>query len=161
MKKFFCTECSYLYRPAFGEEEMGIPPGTPFETVSETFRCPSCGASEEFFHAAREHVNEPLERDDLSDEEFSHVPRYRQTDSGILVRIGSEDVSHPDEDAHFLEWVSLVDDDGESLETKIRPVSGEDVLFEGWFLEDVNEVRACCSIHGIWKGRPDTPSENP
>jgi rubredoxin len=122
MKKFSCTQCSYLYRPAFGEEEAGIPPGTPFENVAQTFRCPSCGASEEFFHAAREQINDPLDPKDLSEEELSHFPRYRETEDGILVLIGSEDSAHPDDDEHFLEWVSLVDDDGEDLEAKIRPV---------------------------------------
>lgn len=121
MKKFFCTECSYLYRPAFGEEELEIPPGTPFENVAGTFLCPSCGASEEFFHAVSEFVNEPLIPSDPSEEEFLHVPRYEAVEGGILVRTGSQDCAHPDEDDHFLEWVALVDGDGEDIEIQIRP----------------------------------------
>ena len=87
MKKFSCTQCSYLYRPAFGEEELGIEPGTAFETVADSFSCPSCGASEEYFHAVEEFVNEPLDYDDVSEEEGQHVAFWRETPEGIVVRI--------------------------------------------------------------------------
>lgn len=160
MKKYACTECSYLYRPAFGEEELEIAPGTPFESIADTFSCPSCGASEEFFHAVTESVNEPLDFEDLSDEEAQHIPYYRETPEGVVVRIGSGDSPHPDEDSHFFEWVALVDEDGEDVEFRIRPIGGTDIFFENLTLEDFSEVRTCCSVHGVWRGCPDPLTDN-
>lgn len=161
MKKYACTECSYLYRPAFGEEDLGIAPGTAFEQIADSFECPVCGASgDESFHAVIESVNEPFDPADPSEAEVQHIPYYRETPEGIVVRIGTEDLPHPDEENHFFEWVALVDDDGEDIEVKIRPEGGADVLFEGYSLDDFDEVRASCSIHGVWRGYPDPFTEN-
>lgn len=147
MKKYACTECSYLYRPAFGEEESEIAPGTPFESIADSFSCPSCGASEEFFHAVTEHVNEPFDYGDLSEEEGQHVATFREAPEGIVVRIGNEDSPHPNEDSHFFEWVALVDEDGEDVAVKLRPAPAEDILFEDFERDDFHEIRVCCSVH--------------
>ena len=147
MKKYACTECSYLYRPAFGEEELEIAPGTPFESVADSFTCPSCGASEEFFHAVAEHVNEPFDYGDLSEEEGQHVATFRVVADGVAVRIGNEDSPHPNEDSHFFEWVALVDEDGEDVAVKLRPSPAEDLLFEDVDPDDFSEIRVCCSVH--------------
>lgn len=147
MKKFACTQCSYLYRPAFGEEEMEIAPGTPFESVADSFSCPSCGASEEFFHAVTEYVNEPFDYGDLSEEEGQHVATFRETPEGIVVKIGNDDSPHPNEDSHFFEWIALVDEDGEDVAFKIRPNPSEDLLFEDFERDDFAEIRVCCSVH--------------
>ena len=42
---YVCTICGYLYDPDTGDEEHGIPPGTSFEDLPESWRCPRCGAS--------------------------------------------------------------------------------------------------------------------
>ena len=39
-----CNECSYIYDPAKGDPDGGIPPGTPFEDIPEDWVCPVCGA---------------------------------------------------------------------------------------------------------------------
>lgn len=49
MKKYRCTICSHVYDPAEGDPESGIPPGTPFENLPESWCCPDCGASKEDF----------------------------------------------------------------------------------------------------------------
>lgn len=40
--KYICTVCSYLYDPAKGDPEGGIPPGTPFERIPDNWICPIC-----------------------------------------------------------------------------------------------------------------------
>jgi len=42
--KWCCQVCGYVYDPAVGEEEQGIPPGTPFEKLPPEWGCPDCGA---------------------------------------------------------------------------------------------------------------------
>jgi flavin reductase (DIM6/NTAB) family NADH-FMN oxidoreductase RutF/rubredoxin len=42
--KYYCTVCGYVYDPAQGDPEHGIPAGTRFEDLPETWTCPVCGA---------------------------------------------------------------------------------------------------------------------
>ncbi len=37
-----CLECAYIYDPSKGDPKGGIPPGTPFEDLPDTWRCPEC-----------------------------------------------------------------------------------------------------------------------
>jgi rubredoxin len=37
-----CLECHYIYDPLKGDPKNGIPPGTPWEKVPDTWRCPEC-----------------------------------------------------------------------------------------------------------------------
>ena len=49
MGKYVCDVCGYIYDPAEGDSEGGIPAGTPFEKLPEDWTCPVCGASKEDF----------------------------------------------------------------------------------------------------------------
>lgn len=49
MGKYVCDVCGYIYDPAEGDSEGGIPAGTPFEKLPEDWTCPVCGASKEEF----------------------------------------------------------------------------------------------------------------
>ena len=40
--RWVCLECHYIYDPAKGDPKGGIPPGTPWEQVPDTWRCPEC-----------------------------------------------------------------------------------------------------------------------
>jgi len=43
-ERWVCTCCGYVYDPAAGAPEQGIPPGTPFESLPEDWVCPLCAA---------------------------------------------------------------------------------------------------------------------
>ena len=43
-RKYRCIVCDHVYDPAEGDPEAGIPPGTPFESLPDTWACPECGA---------------------------------------------------------------------------------------------------------------------
>jgi rubredoxin len=49
MKKYKCPACGYIYDPMEGDAEGDIPPGTPFEELSESWVCPVCGVPKEEF----------------------------------------------------------------------------------------------------------------
>ncbi|WP_418641339.1 rubredoxin [Sulfurimonas sp. ST-27] len=53
MQKYRCTVCNYIYDPEAGDEENGIPAGTPFENLPKDWVCPDCGEPKDVF--------EPLE----------------------------------------------------------------------------------------------------
>ena len=44
-----CTECLTLYDATFGDEKANIKPGTPFESLAESYQCSVCEASLENF----------------------------------------------------------------------------------------------------------------
>ncbi|MGC8646192.1 MAG: rubredoxin [Thermoplasmata archaeon] len=46
-----CQVCGYIYDPDEGDETQGIPPGTTFENLPESWVCPVCGASKDMFSA--------------------------------------------------------------------------------------------------------------
>jgi rubredoxin len=41
---WICTSCGFIYDPAEGDPDGGIPPGTPFDDIPDTWFCPVCGA---------------------------------------------------------------------------------------------------------------------
>jgi len=49
MKKYVCQVCGYVYDPAVGDPDNGVPAGTPFEKLPEDWLCPVCGASKDQF----------------------------------------------------------------------------------------------------------------
>ena len=51
MKKWRCVVCSYVYDPAEGDPENGVPPGTAFENIPDDWVCPLCGAGKDEFEA--------------------------------------------------------------------------------------------------------------
>ena len=46
--KYECS-CGYIYDPAVGDPTQGIAPGTAFEDLPDTWRCPVCKASKASF----------------------------------------------------------------------------------------------------------------
>jgi rubredoxin len=49
MKAYMCVICGYVYREDEGDPESGISPGTRWDEVPLTWRCPDCGAGKEDF----------------------------------------------------------------------------------------------------------------
>jgi rubredoxin len=49
MDKWECLVCGYVYDPAVGDPDGGIPPGTPFEDLPDNWVCPECGAEKDMF----------------------------------------------------------------------------------------------------------------
>ena len=44
-----CTQCKYIYNPKFGNEKAGIPKGTKFDDLPDTWVCPVCGEGKDMF----------------------------------------------------------------------------------------------------------------
>ena len=43
-QQWICTSCGYVYDPAEGDPDGGIPAGTEFEDIPDNWFCPVCGA---------------------------------------------------------------------------------------------------------------------
>jgi rubredoxin len=49
MKRYVCDVCGYIYDPAVGDPENGVPAGTAFENLPDGWVCPVCGAGKDQF----------------------------------------------------------------------------------------------------------------
>lgn len=47
--KWMCEACGFIYDPEEGDPDGGIPAGTPFEAIPDTWYCPVCGAKKSEF----------------------------------------------------------------------------------------------------------------
>ncbi len=48
-QQWICVSCGFIYDPAEGDPDGGIPPGTPFEEIPNDWFCPVCGARKKDF----------------------------------------------------------------------------------------------------------------
>ncbi len=46
---WMCTSCGFIYDPAEGDPDGGIPPGTAFDDIPDDWFCPVCGARKKDF----------------------------------------------------------------------------------------------------------------
>jgi rubredoxin len=49
MKAYMCVICGYVYEEEKGDLVAGIAPGTKWDDVPLSWRCPDCGAGKEDF----------------------------------------------------------------------------------------------------------------
>jgi rubredoxin len=54
MKKYRCVICNYIYDPAIGDPDHGIPKGMPFDRLPDNWVCPVCGADKSQFEVEEE-----------------------------------------------------------------------------------------------------------
>ena len=43
-EQWICDTCGWVYDPAEGDPDGGIPAGTPFDEIPKDWVCPVCGA---------------------------------------------------------------------------------------------------------------------
>ena len=49
MQRYICDVCQYIYDPAVGDPDNGVPAGTAWEDLPEDWVCPECGVGKEMF----------------------------------------------------------------------------------------------------------------
>lgn len=47
--RWMCVVCMYVYDPARGDPDAGVPPGTAFDALPEDWVCPACRAAKSAF----------------------------------------------------------------------------------------------------------------
>ena len=47
--KYVCDVCGWIYDPAIGDPDNGVPAGTKCEDVPDTWVCPLCGVGKDEF----------------------------------------------------------------------------------------------------------------
>ena len=76
-----------------------------------------------------------------------HIPAVSVKDGAVHVNVGS--IDHPMQDAHYIEWVQLVTENGVQRK-HLKPGEAPKVSF---LLGDEKPVAvyAYCNLHGLWK----------
>jgi len=49
-RKYICSGCGFTYEETSGAMRTGMPPKTPFDILSDDWRCPNCNAPKSMFH---------------------------------------------------------------------------------------------------------------
>jgi rubredoxin len=49
VKAWVCLNCGWTYDPMVGDPDGGIAPGTAFEDIPDSWKCPDCGATKADF----------------------------------------------------------------------------------------------------------------
>ncbi|CAK0773924.1 Rubredoxin-2 [Gammaproteobacteria bacterium] len=49
MNQYICLVCGFIFDEEYGLPESGIPPGTRWENIPSTWRCPECRVGKEDF----------------------------------------------------------------------------------------------------------------
>ena len=50
MQKYVCSVCGYVYDPAVGDPDNGIPAGTAFDALPDDWSCPLCSVGKDMFN---------------------------------------------------------------------------------------------------------------
>jgi len=88
-EKYECSVCGFLYDPAVGDPEHGIPAGTPFDELPADWVCPLCGAGKDMFNQQEKAVTNPAPSEIKPQKS---VKEYRNKD--IIVYWYPQDCSH-------------------------------------------------------------------
>ena len=59
-KKYMCLICGFIYDEQLGMPDAGIAPGTRWEDIPLSWRCPDCGAGREEFEGLVEQAVHPF-----------------------------------------------------------------------------------------------------
>ena len=119
----------------------------------EIYKCSICGNIVEVLHAGAGQLvccgkeMELLEAKTEDQGMEKHAPVIEETQSGILVKVGS--IPHPMEEQHLIEWIEVVTKDGRIYRKHLEPGSKPEAEF-GVKKDDIDYVREHCNLHGLW-----------
>ncbi len=77
-----------------------------------------------------------------------HVPVLAQDSDNVSVQVGS--IAHPMEESHYIEWIEIMDDNGDVLKKFLKPGEKPEAQFCVKTKSKLT-VREYCSLHGLWK----------
>ena len=76
-----------------------------------------------------------------------HVPVVENTNSGVLVKVGS--VEHPMEEKHHIKFIEVLTKNM-VFRAELKPGEKPQAIFPVK-MEDITEVREFCNVHSLWK----------
>lgn len=118
----------------------------------EVYKCNLCGNIVEVLHGAGGDLAccgedmELIKENTVDAAKEKHVPVIESVAGGVKVKVGS--VPHPMEEAHFIEFVEIIQGD-RLCRLWLKPGAAPEAEFkiEGSGIE----AREFCNLHGLWK----------
>lgn len=123
------------------------------EQQYKIYKCLVCGKIIKVLHEGTGILvcdNQPMELQEEKTEDIGnekHVPVVEETETGILVKVGS--IPHPMEKKHYIEWIE-VQSNGKLYSKFLTPEDEPQAEFP-LKKEDITQVREYCNIHRLWK----------
>jgi len=117
----------------------------------EIYKCEICGNIVEVLHDGVGTLvccGKPmiLQKEKTKDEgKEKHVPVINRNEEGVEIKVGS--VPHPMTKEHYIEWVEISTDKGESKKF-LTPGDFPEARFP---VKKKVKSREYCNIHGLWK----------
>ncbi len=128
--------------------------------LKEIYKCNICGNIVEVLHTGVGELvccNQNMvvfESKSTDEGTEKHLPVIEELPSnmcqgkdGFRIKIG--EVLHPQEEAHYIEWVEINTADGKSGKKFLK--SGDELVVDFYTRVDVVSVRVYCNIHGLWE----------
>ncbi len=118
----------------------------------EIYKCEICGNIVEVLHEGAGTLvccGQPmkLQKENTIDaSKEKHIPIIDENAEGVVVKVGS--VPHPMEEKHYIEWIEITTEKGESKKF-LNPGEKPEVKFP--VKTKIISVRAYCNLHGLWK----------
>lgn len=121
----------------------------------QVYKCELCGNIVEVLHAGPGELvccGQPMDlmREKVEDKgQEKHLPVTGESEHGMKVMVGG--TPHPMEDAHYIEWIEVVEECGAIHRKYLAPGDTPEGIFQ--VCCDVKEVRSYCNVHGHWGNR--------
>jgi len=120
--------------------------------VLEIYKCDICGNIVELFISGGGPLaccGEPMqlvEENTVDASKEKHVPVIEKGDGKVTVKVGS--IPHPMEEAHYIQWIEIIDD-GKISRQMLKPGQAPEATF---CVKSAKVVaREYCNLHGQWK----------
>lgn len=120
--------------------------------VLEVYKCDICGNIVELFISGGGPLaccGAPMilkEENTVDASKEKHVPVIEKGDGKVTVKIGS--VAHPMEEAHYIQWIEIIDG-GKISRQMLKPGDAPEATF--CVKTDKVVAREYCNLHGHWK----------
>jgi superoxide reductase len=120
--------------------------------VLEVYKCSICGNIVELFISGGAPLSCCGQEMDLQVENTvdasreKHVPVIEKGNGKVTIKVGS--VPHPMEDAHYIQWIEVIDD-GKISRQMLKPGQAPEASF--CVKSDKVIAREYCNLHGHWK----------
>jgi len=122
--------------------------------VGEIYKCEVCGNIVAVVHGGAGELvccGQPMKllEEHSEDQGYEkHVPVVEETEDGTKVTVGG--TLHPMLDAHYIEWIEVIDGNGISYRRFLKPGDQPVAFFPG--VKGV-VAREYCNLHGLWKSK--------
>jgi len=119
----------------------------------EIYKCKICGNIVEVLHngvgtlvCCGQPMNLMKEKTEEEGNE-KHIPIISENEEGVNVKVSS--VEHPMTEEHYIEWIEISTEKGESK----KFLTPDDKPEANFPVKDKNlKTREYCNIHGLWSG---------